>query len=121
MNILVVDCDHWRRADCVDCAKLAFPDATIRDFADPLLALKYGVNNPVDLLLLQSELRIRPLSGSIVRTLRRCHPRIKIALMSAAGEYPDGEAEILADKLLTWPVIPETLLSLWPEKLAASQ
>lgn len=79
MNILVIDNDPAELERLTACLQEEGEDVKVTAFTDPLLAVKYGYNNPVDVVYAKTDMR--GLGGEdVARLLRNIHPDIRIEL-----------------------------------------
>lgn len=89
-EILVVDTNLNTHGALVQSVREAYPGSGTADFYDPLLALKYGINNDVQLLVTSAEMR--GVDGpQLASLLRRTHPRLYVVFV-AAGPLPNEES-----------------------------
>ena len=111
MNILAIDCDLSTHDELVNCAKTCFPEASIRDYTDPFLALKFGINNPTDMLLIHPQMRLTMVAGSITSTLRETHPAIQVVFVTDSSLRRTTDYGGPPDVVLQLPLTPEKLRS----------
>ncbi len=80
MNILVIDNDPNALEARAASLRKTRPGSRVLAFTDPLLAVKYGYNNPVDAVYAKTVMR--GLGGDdVARLLRRIHPNIRVELL----------------------------------------
>lgn len=106
MNIIVVDVNR-KSHDCIsECLRALFPESELMDFYDPLLALKYAVNNSTDVLAVQPKMRL-PLVSSIVENMRKRNPGIKFLLFSDVKLRRKVDLNDMPDAVIELPVTEE--------------
>lgn len=108
MRILAIDPDAAELAVLTESIRTAYREALIEPFRDPLMAVKYGANHPVDAVYTTTNMR--RLSGfELVKLLRCFNPNI------ASHFIADTEAEridamrLLADSCILRPVTADAL------------
>lgn len=84
MNILVIDNDPIALEARAAQLRAEEPAARVLAFTDPLLAVKYGYNNPVDRVYAKTDMRGLG-GGDVARLLRGVHPDIQIKLLEPEG------------------------------------
>jgi len=108
MKILVIDPDAAELAVLTESLRTAYGEALIEPFRDPLMAVKYGANHPVDAVYTAANMR--RLSGfELVKLLRNFNPGI------ASHFIVDTEAErtdamrLMADSCIFRPVTADAI------------
>ena len=82
MNILVIDNDPQALETLAATLREREPGSRVLAFTDPLLAVKYGYNNPVDAVYAKAVMR--GLDGSdVARLLRNVHPKLRVELLES--------------------------------------
>ena len=80
MNILVINNDLAELGTLAERLREKNPGGRVQAFADPLLAVKYGYNHPVDVVYVKSIMR--GLNGDdVVRLLRNVHTNIQVEIL----------------------------------------
>ena len=80
MDILVVDNDPKALEAMAAQLREKASGGRVLTFTDPLLAVKYGYNNPVDMVYAKTDMR--GLGGAdVARLLRGIHPDIRVELL----------------------------------------
>ncbi|MDO4270799.1 MAG: hypothetical protein Q4C72_07745 [Eubacteriales bacterium] len=82
MNILVIDNDPNALERVAARLRAEKPGGKILTFTDPLLAVKYGYNHPVDMVYAKTVMRGLG-GGDVARLLRNVHPYIQMELLDA--------------------------------------
>lgn len=82
--------------------------ADIVCFSDPLLAVKYGANNPVDALYASAS--IKRMSGfELARMLCGFSPGIKLHFIADTGQEKTDAMRLMAESCIMRPVTAEAL------------
>lgn len=103
MDIVVIDCDLESHAQLVDCVAQAYPNARLRAFTDPILALKHGIHHPIDALLIQPRMRL-PIVGNVIRNLREYHPKMQVMMVAQTPCRRVTDFEEPPDAVLQMPI-----------------
>lgn len=110
MVILVVDTCETTHGALVSSVEAAYPDAELLDFFDPLLALKYGANNHVDILV--TAVNMRGLEGpALADLLGRSNACLRAAFISSTPMRRKSDREKLTGPVISAPVTAQALLS----------
>lgn len=91
MKIMVVDNNIGDLEKMTECLIMAYSgyDEVVK-FSDPLMAVKYGVNNDVDILY--TEINMRGIDGfSMIELLKKHNPKMIANIVTSTNEYK-GEA-----------------------------
>ena len=108
MNILVVDPDPGERRKLSVLLGQLYDMSEVNSFGDPLMAVKYGVNNHVDALYTVSSMN--RLSGfELGKLLRELHPKIELHFIADDDRGKRDAMRIMADSYITRPVTAEAL------------
>lgn len=88
MMILIIDNDKKRLAGTADLLRRMFPNDSIMTEHDPLAAIKYACNNPVDMMF--AALDMRPMDGILfVQAVKRVGEHIKVYITSGPKRLDD--------------------------------
>lgn len=88
MMILAIDNDKKRLLETADLLRRTFPNASIMAEHDPLAAIKYACNNPVDIMF--AALDMRPIDGILfVQAVRKVGENIKVYITSGPKRLED--------------------------------
>lgn len=88
MMILAIDNDKKRLSETADLLRSMFPNDSIMTEHDPLAAIKYACNNPVDIMF--AALDMRPMDGILfVQAVRRVGENIKVYITSGPKHLDD--------------------------------
>ena len=109
MNILLVDCNLASHDSLTYMVQTAFPEADVKDFTDPSLALKYGINNDIDMLIMRPQMRLE-ISDQIVRNLRCYHQNLRVVYVSDTPLRRYEDHIELSDAIIESPVTVGKLL-----------
>ncbi len=109
MNILLVDCNLASHDSLTYVVQTAFPESSVKDFTDPFLALKYGINNDVDMLIMRPQMRLE-ISDQIVRNLRCYHQDMRVIYVSDTPLRRYEDHIELSDAIIKSPVTVSKLL-----------
>lgn len=112
MNILVVDNNLTTHDELVLCVKKVWPAAQIDHFTDPLLALKHGINQPLDLLIAVAQMR-GATGQDLARILREHHPKLFAVYVTNGCLRRSSDFEIEPDGVVQMPVTGEKLKAIW--------
>ncbi|MDD5952297.1 MAG: bacteriocin [Oscillospiraceae bacterium] len=116
MMILIVDDETERLAKTTKLTKILFPDAEILAEHDPLMAGKYALFHPVDVLI--SALRMHRADGLVMkRMVRYANENAKVYLMGTMEHFDQWNLVDLVGKLdypgvdglLVYPITQESL------------
>lgn len=108
MDILLIDVNPSTHSQLLSCMETAYPQDSIYDFTDPLLALKFGSNNPVDLLVVVLRMRIA-MGQDIARILKRSHPNMRSIYVIDGPRRRQQVIEPMPDAIIHCPVTAEKL------------
>lgn len=108
MKILAVDPDPAELAVLTESIKEIRADAVVVAFADPLMAVKYGANNPVDAVYTATDMR--RLSGfELVRLMRGFQPDIRFHFIAESEAEKIDVMRIQAESCIIRPVTADAL------------
>ena len=109
MKIIAVDTNWSDLKSLVACIREVYPEDAVEGFIDPLLALKYGYNTPVDVIFAAADMK--RLSGiELIRLLRQNQQtKMGVCLITqdTGGKAYDGN--LFIEVLLVKPVTCEKL------------
>lgn len=107
MYILLVDNNLSTCEELIKSVKTLFPNEPLSFFSDPLLAIKHGINNPVDLLI--SPFGIDSInSEDITRILRNHHSKLYSVYLTNKQKIKTSFT-VEPDSIITLPVTVEKL------------
>ncbi len=102
MCIMAVDAEPSALDDLREKLCSAFPQQTVVAFGNPLDALKYAEEHPIDLLF--TDVRLRPFDGyELIRTLRQ-KQAFYAYVVSGSREHPDDLSWMNVNGCYTKPV-----------------
>lgn len=83
--------------------KQVFPGSECLQFIDPMLSLKYIVNNPVDVVFAAA--RMRPANGiELLRNIRRISPELPVVIIAEDDAMRERAQKLAADGYWQKPV-----------------
>ena len=108
MKILAVDPDPAELAVLTESIKEIRADAVVVAFADPLMAVKYGANNPVDAVYTAAAMR--RLSGfELVKLLRGFNPDIMSNFIADTEAERTDAMRLMAESCILRPVTADAI------------
>ena len=91
MNIIVVAKDNDTLSEISPVVKKAFSNDSVETFTDPLMSIKYGASNKIDLAVLTTDLRRMP-GARFGGILRDKYPDVRLVLVADdEGELKNAE------------------------------
>lgn len=107
-EIVVVDPDPGEQARLRELLFELYGPQNVRCFADPLLAVKYSANNPVDALYAVTHMK--RLGGfELGKLLRGLQPGIALNFIADSEQERTDAMRILADSCVLRPITAEAL------------
>jgi PleD family two-component response regulator len=108
MKILAVDTDAAELAVLTESLQKVYKDASIKSFGDPLMAVKYGANNPVDAVYTAAAMR--RLSGfELVKLLRGFNPDIMSNFIADTEAERTDAMRLMAESCILRPVTADAI------------
>lgn len=108
MNIVVTDPDLDEQEVLLGLLRQLYASASVICFADPLLAVKYGANNPVDMLYTVTDMK--RLNGfELGKMLRSFRPGIQLHFIADTEQERTDAMRLMAESCILRPVTAETL------------
>lgn len=108
MHILLVDNDPFTCQNLLESIKTIYPKGSISFFTDPLLSIKHGINNPVDLLIITDNLK--SVTGlDVIRILKNHHPNLKSIFITDYSKNFIFNNEVVPNSIIQKPVTPYKL------------
>lgn len=80
MEILIIDNNPKEIEKLTALLREKEPGSRIMVFIDPMLAVKYGYNNPVDVVYVKNEIQ-RLSVDDVERLLRYVHPEVRVEIL----------------------------------------
>ncbi len=91
-------------------------EESIIEFTDPLLAVKYGVNNNVDILF--TEVDMRGIDGfNLIKIIKKYNPKMIVNIVTETDKYQVKAAEYNVFRYILKPVSIETLKDILEDEL----
>lgn len=112
MNILVLDNNLATHEQLVRCVQEVWPQAQLDHFTDPLLGLKHGINQPVDLLIAVAQMR-GATGQDLARILRQHHPDLRVVYVTETPLRRSSDFEEPPDGAVQLPVTADKLKAFW--------
>jgi len=105
---MVVDPDTAEQQSLSILLSRLFSGATVVCFSDPLMAVKFGANNPVDALYTAASMK--RLSGfELGKMLRGLQPKMELHLIADDDRGRRDAMRIMADSYITRPVTADAI------------
>jgi len=108
VNVMIVDPDQGEQKTLQGLLTRIYESVDIKSFADPLMAIKYGANNPVDVLYAATAMR-RVNGFELGKILRNFHPGIKLNFIADDEKEKTDAMRLMAESCILRPITAESL------------
>lgn len=116
MKIMAVDTEQSSLNHLLSLLREVCPDSEVAAFCNPMLAVKYGINQPLDLVF--TEIPMRGVDGlTLTKLIREHRPEVRTVFVTGSDRYGVDAVRARADGYLIKPVTKEALRdALLPKK-----
>lgn len=108
MNVVIVDPDQKEQGVLRKLLADVYHPENIQIFIDPLMAIKYGANNPVDVLYAATDMK-RVNGFELGKILRNFNPDIELNFISDTEQERIDAMRIMAESCILRPVTAESI------------
>lgn len=108
MRIVAVDSDREHLNQLVECIREVLPDAEVRTFTNPLQAVKYAYNHPLNALF--TEIPLPVMDGfTLAEMMVKRYPDVEVWFVTGHERYRDYEVAVPWYRYVMKPVTAEGL------------